>query len=353
MATKPRPVLVYGAYGFTGRIVLESLAERGIEFIVAGRNAGRVEAVAAASGAGHRVFDLDDVTATHRALSNVSLLLNAAGPFGSTAAPLLRACLRKRVHYLDVSGEVVPLEYAASLDAEAVARGVMILPGVGFDVVPSDCLAVHLAKRLPGATSLVLGIAGLNLLSRGSAYTFAEHAGLPVYVRKDGRLEPMRFRTQMRWLEYGHRRRPSIAVSWGDLVTAFRSTGIPDIEVYFEATFPRWLGVTGNQYFGWMYRSQAARAWLNAYASTMPDGPTLAERRAERVVITGEASVGRDRVRATVATPEAYSFTGIAASAVIEQVLAGAVKTGFQTPGTLLGADFVLSLDGVERKDLS
>jgi short subunit dehydrogenase-like uncharacterized protein len=239
------------------------------------------------------------------------------------------------------------------MDGEAAARGVMILPGVGFDVVPSDCLAVHLARRLPGATSLVLGIAGSNLLSRGSAYTFADHAGLPVYVRKEGLLEPMRFRTQMRWLNFGAEHRPSIAVSWGDLVTAFRSTGIPDIEVYFEATFPRWFGVTANQYLGWMYRSKLAKSWLTAYADTMPEGPTLEQRRAERVVITGEAALGRHRVRSTVSTPEAYSFTGVAAAAVIERVLAGAVKAGFQTPGALFGPDFVLSFEGVDREDLS
>jgi short subunit dehydrogenase-like uncharacterized protein len=346
-------VLVYGAYGFTGRILLENLAARGIPFVAAGRNAERVERVAAEFGSAHRVFDLDDERAMDRALSGVKVLLNAAGPFGTTTAPLLDACLRKRAHYLDVSGEVEPLEYAASLGAAAAARGVMILPAIGFDVVPSDCLALHLAQRLPGATSLVLGVAGSNLLSRGSAYTFAQHAGVPVYVRRDGVLEPMRFRTQMRWMDFGTERRPTIAVSWGDLVTAFRTTGIPDIEVYFEATFPRWLGVTGNQYVGWMYRSAFAKAWLNAYASTMPDGPTPEQRRAERVTITGEASLGRRRVRATMVTPEAYSFTGVAASAVVARVLGGDVEPGFQTPATLLGSDFVLSLEGVERRDLS
>ena len=347
------PILVYGAYGFTGRILLENLAARGIAFVAAGRNAERVRRVASEFGAASRVFDLDDEAATNRALSGVSLLLNAAGPFGATAAPLLKACLRKRVHYLDVSGEVAPLEYAASLDERAASRGVMILPGVGFDVVPSDCLALHLSRRMPEATSLVLGIAGSNLLSRGSAFTFAQHAGVPVYVRKDGALEAMRFRTQMRWMEFERERRPTIAVSWGDLVTAFHTTGIPDIEVYFEATFPRWLGVTSNQYLGWVARSPWAKAWLTAYASTMPDGPTPEQRGAERIVITGEASSGRRRVRATMVTPEAYSFTGVAASAIVERVLRGDIKPGFQTPAALLGPDFVLSLDGVERRDLS
>ncbi|HXN30535.1 MAG TPA: saccharopine dehydrogenase NADP-binding domain-containing protein [Polyangiaceae bacterium] len=346
-------LLVYGAYGFTGRLVLENLKARGIGFVVAGRDERRVAQVASELGSPHRVFALDDSRRLDRALSGIGVLLNAAGPFLRTTAPLLGACLRRGIHYLDLSGEVRPLEHAASLDADARKRKVMILPGVGFDVVPSDCLAVHLAHRMPGAQALTLSISGSNLLSRGSAFTFAEHAGIPVYVRKSGLLEPMLFRTQMRWVDFGFDIRPAIAVSWGDLVTAFRSTGIPDIEVYFEATTPRWMGISGNQYFGWMFRQPWMRSWLKAYASSVPEGPTSDARRRERVVIVGEASRSGRRVRARLTTPEAYTFTGTAAAAIVERVLGGLVAHGFQTPGALLGADFVLSLDGVCREDLS
>jgi short subunit dehydrogenase-like uncharacterized protein len=348
-----RTLLVYGAYGFTGRLLLENLRERGIPFIAAGRDERRVAAVASEFGAPSRVFALDDDVGADLALSGVDVALNAAGPFVSTTAPFLKACLRNRVHYLDVSGEVGPMDQAAQLDAKARSRDVMILPGVGFDVVPSDCLAMHLAKRLPNARELVLSISGSNLLSRGSARAFAEHAGVPVYVRKDGVLEPVLFRAQMRFVDFGFDTRPAIAVSWGDLVTAFRSTGIPNIEVYFEATTPRLLGVLGNQYLFWLFRTSRAKAWFKAYAETVPDGPTPEARRSETAVIVGEAFARGRRVRSRLVTPEAYTFTGIAGAAVVARVLDGAVATGFQTPGTLLGADFVLTLPGVRREDLS
>lgn len=348
-----RSLLVYGAYGFTGRIVLEHLRRRGLDFVVAGRDEARARAAAAAFGVAHRVFSLDDARAIDRGLAGARVLLNAAGPFSSTAKPLLDACLRKRVHYLDVCGELAPLEHAASLDDAAKKRGVMLLPGVGFDVVPSDCLAVHLARRLPGATALSLGIAGMNLVSRGSAATFAEHAGTPVYVRKEGRLEPILFRTQMRWVDFGDGTRPVVAVTWGDLATAFRSTGIPNIEVYFESTLPRLLGVATNQLYGFMLRSEVAKSWLRRAAATLAEGPSAERRAAERVTLVGEATRNGRSVRSRLVTPEAYTFTGMTAAAVVERVFAGAVEPGFRTPGQLFGPDFVLSLGGVVREELS
>ena len=132
--------------------------------------------------------------------------------------------------------------------------------------VPSDCLAVHLLERLPSASRLILSISASNLLSRGSASTFAEHAGTWVHVRRDGALEPVRLRTQIRWVDFGGGARPTIAVSWGDLVTAFQSTGIPNLEVYFEATAFRWTAVTANQFFNWALRDPGLKSWFEALA---------------------------------------------------------------------------------------
>jgi short subunit dehydrogenase-like uncharacterized protein len=343
--------MIYGASGFTGRLILDSLRDLGIPFIAAGRNAEKLASIGAEYDAPIRVFDLGDPARVEAALSGAAVLLNAAGPFGVTTAPLLRACLGAGVHYLDVSGEVSPLDLASRLDDAARARKIMVLPAAGFDVVPSDCLAVHLARRLPGADELTLSIEGSNLMSRGSALTFAAHAGVPVLSRREGRLEPMRYRTQMRWTDFGDGPRPTIATSWGDLVTASRSTGIPNIEVYFEATPPRLWTVGGNQYFGWMMRSWARR-WFQSLAEMMPEGPPPDVRSAHSARIVGEARRGQARVRAIVETKEAYSFTGIAAAAVVERVLGGEVRCGFQTPGTLFGPDFVLEL-GAVRRDLS
>jgi short subunit dehydrogenase-like uncharacterized protein len=344
-------VLVYGATGFTGQLILEQLRALHVPFVAAGRNEARLRAVGEAFRAPVRVFGLDDQSGVERGLSGMSILLNSAGPFGATTAPLIRGCLGAGAHYLDVSGEVAPLDLASRLDAAARARGIMVLPAVGFDVVPSDCLAVHLARRLPDADELTLSIEGSNLMSRGSALTFAEHAGIPVLARRAGKLEPMRYRAQMRWTNFGDGARPTIATSWGDLVTAYHSTRIPNIEVYFEATPPRVLTIGGNQMFGTVMRP-LLRPWFKFLAGMMPEGPSPDVRARHSARIVGEARKGTRRVRSMLVTREAYSFTGIAAAAVIREVLQGAVAPGFQTPGALFGPDFPLAL-GAERHELS
>lgn len=345
-------VLVYGANGYTAQLFLPRLRELGIDAIAAGRSAAAIGEVAGQFGLSHRVFGLDDPAIIDREIRGARLLLNAAGPYTRTAQPLIDACLRQRVDYLDLSGELEPLSYAASSGTIARELGVMLLPAVGFDVVPSDSLAVHLAARLPDAERLVLSISASNLLSRGSAATFVEHAGTYVHVRRDGVLEPIRFRTQTRFTNFGNGDRPTIAVSWGDLVTAYHSTGIRNIEVYFEATAFRWFAVTANQYWGWALRGGAAKSMLTQLTRILPEGPSEAERQRESSVIVGEAHRGHERRRTRLVVPEAYTFTAEIGCRVIEAVLRGQRRPGFQTPAGLLGADFVLGSPSVKREEL-
>jgi short subunit dehydrogenase-like uncharacterized protein len=347
-----RKVLVYGGNGYTAKLLLPRLKALGVDVIAAGRSAAAVAETAGELGLSRRVFALSDPKRIDDNLEGATLLLNAAGPFVNTARPLIDACLRQRVDYLDLSGELEPLAYAAECSEFARCLGVMLLPAVGFDVVPSDCLSVHLLERLPSATRLTISISASNLLSRGSASTFAEHAGTWVHVRRDGALEPVRLRTQMRWVDFGSGMRPTIAVSWGDLVTAFRSTGVPNIEVYFEATAFRWTAVTTNQMYNWALRSTAIKSWFGALARAIPDGPTREERVRERSVIVGEVTDGIRRRRSRLVTPEAYTFTADIASRVIDEVLRGKRDAGFQTPGRLFGPDFVLRAEGATREVL-
>src|SRR5690606_19948037 len=143
-----------------------------------------VEGVARRFGLGHRVFGLKEPGALDEQLRGVALVLNAAGPYVRTAQPFIDACLRCRVDYLDLTGEIAPLEYARPCDAFARSQGVTLLPAVGFDVVPTDCLAVRVAELLPHAESLTIGIAPSNLISRGSLSSLVAQAGVPVKVRR-------------------------------------------------------------------------------------------------------------------------------------------------------------------------
>ena len=104
---------------------------------------------------------------------------------------MVDACLHTGTHYLDLTGEIPVYEAIASRDAEAKARGVMLLPGTGFDVVPTDCLALHLKQRLPSATRLSLAFHGEGPagLPPGTQKTAIELAPYGDRVRRNGRLE--------------------------------------------------------------------------------------------------------------------------------------------------------------------
>lgn len=347
-------LLLYGATGYTGRLILAELLAHGVRPIVAGRDARKLAELAAAHGLRHRVAWLDDPGSLVDCLDGVRAVLHAAGPFSATARQMVNACLHVGVHYLDVTGEVPVLEATAARHADAAKRGVMLMPAIGFDVVPSDCLAAHVARRLPHARRLALGFTGLELATRGSARTFVQLPASAPRVRRHGALELVTPGTRERRFDYGTGPSASACVVWGDLVTAFYTTGIPDIEVYFEVTPALRVSMTSARLFGWLLATPPWQAYLRAATELLPEGPTPAERAAITMTIVAEAehADGR-RVVSRLRTPEAYTFTGTCATAVARRVLAGDVEAGFQTPGRHFGPDFVLGLPGVAREDVA
>ena len=210
-------LLIYGATGYTGRLIAGVARERGLRPLLGGRNEAKLAAVSEELGFDYRVAGLDSADELDAALIDVSVVLNAAGPFSRTWRPVVDACLKNRAHYLDISGEIPVIEGLVRLDARARERGLMIMPGVGFDVVPSDCLAAHVARRLPGARRLWLGLTGLAFATRGSAKTLAEHAG-EVHVRRDGVITPLVPGSLRRSFDYGDGERESLNVSADDVI---------------------------------------------------------------------------------------------------------------------------------------
>jgi short subunit dehydrogenase-like uncharacterized protein len=346
----PGTFLLYGATGYTGRLLARAARERGARPVLCGRDGNALSRLAAELGLEYRVARLED--GLDEALRGARAILHAAGPFSGTFRPMVEACLRAGTHYLDLSGEVQAIEGVRQYDARARQRGVMLMPGVGFDSVPSDCLAAHLARRVPGARRLVLGISGLELISRGSLRTLAEGAGQAVHIRRSGCLTEVPPGSLLRELDFGEGPRPSVALSWGDVATAYYSTAIPDIEVYCEATPALHMLLLANRSFGPLLATPAGRRWLEFQTRAFPAGPTDTQRAGRRAVIVAEVedATGR-RVRARLRTPEAYTFTCTTALAILERVLAGDVEPGFQTPARVYGPDFVLPFAGVSRED--
>jgi short subunit dehydrogenase-like uncharacterized protein len=347
-------LLIYGATGYSGRLIAAAARRRGRRPILAARNAGLLHQVGQTLGLETRPFALDEPRRIDRALDGVAAVLHTAGPFASTAAPMVEACLRNGVHYLDLTAEIDVFEALRRHGEEARACGVVLLPGVGHAVVASDCLAVHTAARVPNASVLRLAIGGLAQLSRGSTRALVSHAGEPVRVREHGRLRALDGPSRERRFDFGNGPRPALSVGWADLATAYHSTRIPNIETYFEAIPMLRAMLVANRVFASLLRSPFARAAMLAQCELLPEGPDADERAARRSVIVAEVEdPDGHRAESRLFTPEVYASTAEAAVAVADRVLAGAVASGFQTPGGALGGDFVLSLPGVIRQDLA
>ncbi len=345
--------LIYGANGYTGRLCAERAVELGLKPVLAGRNGEEVRGVAERLDLEWRRFALASPEATADGLSGVAAVLHAAGPFSATASPMVTACLKAGAHYVDVTGEISVFEALAALDAKAQAAGIALLPGAGFDVVPSDCLAAHVARRLSGATRLRLSIGGFGGFSRGTARTMIEAAGTGTQVRRDGRLVELKAAPTAE-ADFGSGPRPTIGVSWGDVATAWRSTGVRDIEVFLEAS---WLVRRGATLPGFIRRAlgfPAVQSWLKRQVDRrLPEGPTPAERARGRSLFLAEAwdAAGR-RATARLETAEAYTLTARTAVEIARRAAASEVRPGYQTPATAFGPDFILEFHGSERVDL-
>jgi short subunit dehydrogenase-like uncharacterized protein len=220
----------------------------------------------------------------------------------------------------------------------------MLLPGAGFDVVPTDCLAAHLARRLPGARSLVLAIAGLDRPSRGTARTMLEHAASA--GRRGGA-------PAIRTFDLGFGPVTGISVPWGDTFTAPRSTGIPEVTTYLVAGPAFRALVRAGPWVAPLLASGRVRDLLALAMAGGEEGPSQEKRAARRSVVLGEATdANGHRVAALQRHPDGYTLTALAAVELAGRALGGEARPGWQTPATAFGPDLVLALPGVTREDL-
>jgi short subunit dehydrogenase-like uncharacterized protein len=346
------PLFIYGATGYTGRLIVEQAVASGLRPVLGGRDRRKLEALADSHGLEARAAELADAPALRAALRGARVVLNAAGPFSATLDPLTEACLAAGAHYLDITGELEVIERAARKHESARAAGVMLMPAVGFDVVPSDCLAAHVAASCAGARELRIAIAGLDLVSRGSARTILERVGQGIVVRRGGRLTtlPGQAPEALADFDFGGGPRRCAAVSWGDVASAFYTTGIPDVAVYFEATAPVRLSLAWERVWGGLAGRGPFRPLAERATALLPEGPSAARRGRQSIVLLAEARADGRAVRARLRTPEVYGFTAVTAVAIAARVLGGDFEVGFQTAARVYGADFVLSLPGVERE---
>ena len=323
-------ILIYGATGYTGKLVAMQARETHLSFEVAGRNGPQVTALAEQLDVPCRIFALDDPETIIASLAGVTAVLNCAGPFASTARPLMQACIACGVHYLDITAEYKVYALAEAWSERAAAAGVMLLPGVGWDVVPSDCLAMYLAAKVDQPQSLRIALQVANSMSRGSTTSVGEILGVGLLVRAEGTIvakpdaAPARF-------DFGAGLVDSVPLSFGDLVTAWKSTGIPNIAMF--------VNIKENV--------------MPEGVAAMPEGPSLEERAANRACAVAEVTgIDGAVVRARIDTINGYSYTPLAAVEALRLLAAGQFKPGFQTPATVFGAGFAVSIADTRIVDL-
>lgn len=345
--------MIYGANGYTGRLVAVEALRRGHRPTLAGRSAEELAELGSNLGLPWRTFPLDDERALRRGIEDQELVFHAAGPYVHTAAPMLAACLDVGAHYVDITGEIPVYQEQFARDEEARRRGIAILPGAGFDVVPSDCLAKYVAERLPGATRLELAIAGARTTSPGTARSIVESLQRGGLVRKGGELVPWRLGEGARSVRFVDGSvRTVLPIPWGDLETAWRSTGIPDIVTLMEQPpgadgLIRLLAPVAVP----ALRSEGLRRMVVRILGAAAEGPSVEERRTARTHFRARATAPDGRqAEAWLEAPEAYEFTARSAVRIVERILAER-PVGTLTPSLAFGADFVLQIPGVERFD--
>ena len=341
--------MIYGANGFTGRMMVEEAVRRGLRPVLAGRSAAALKDIAAPHGLPVRAFSLDDPQAVRSGLNGIGLVLHCAGPFSATCAPMLDACLEVGAHYLDITGEIDVFAHCHGQDARAKAQGVVVLPGSGFDVVPTDCLAAQLKRELPGADALVLAFEAGGGPSPGTAKTGVEGLGSGGRVRINGAMTRVPLAWKTRTFERDGEQRFAMTIPWGDVYTAFLSTGIPNIEVYMGVP-PATAGrLRRLRLLGPLLGLGPVQAFLKAQVARRVRGPSESTRGKTGCVVWGEARDGEGReVKRRLRTPNGYEMTVTAALGIVERLLGGQRPAGgYYTPSQLMGANYVLGLPGV------
>ncbi|MGY2397605.1 saccharopine dehydrogenase family protein [Pseudomonas sp. SDO5271_S396] len=317
-----KTLMIYGATGYTGRMAAQHAKHLGLNLVLAGRNAERLASLAVELDAPCRVFTTDAAQ-----LEGIDVLRNFAGPFAQTAGALMRACIANGTDYLDITAEINVYRLAEQLGAEA---DVMLLPGVGWDVVPTDCLAMHVASRVQTPQSIKIALQVPGAMSRGSAMSVGEIIGAGVMARIEGELVATPD-AQSQHLDFGDGLALCTPLSFGDLVTAWHSSAIPNISMFVH--------ISGE-------------AFPEGDLSLLPDGPTQAQRDAHRARAVAEVTgINGSVARSVIETVNGYSYTPLAAVEAARRVLDGERRSGFETPAKLFGVGFAQTIFGTQIID--
>jgi len=345
-----KQIVIYGSYGYTGWLISELASKSSYNVLLAGRNGSKLKKQAETLGLPFETASLDRPDDLDRLLDNASVVIHCAGPFHQTWKPMLDACIRNSCHYLDITGEITVFEGIKSRDKEIRGAGLMAMPGTGFDVVPTDCMALYLKKKLPDAISLELAFMGLGGgVSHGTAQTMADNLGSGSLIRENGKIKKVPAAYKVKEIDFGRGTKTAASIPWGDVSTAHFTTGIPNITVYtaMKRSAVRMLKL--SNYLGAILRLSAVKSFIKKWISKNVDGPDSESREEGISVVWGRAENEKGKAKtARLITQEGYTLTAKTAFLTAQKVTAGNFKTGYQTPAAVYGETFILELDRTE-----
>lgn len=346
--------MIYGANGYTGELIAREAVRRGLTPVLAGRSREKVTALANELHLEARAFGLDTPEQIALELKGIDLVMHCAGPFSITAAPMMAACIAADAHYLDITGEISVFEHAQTLNLQARQKGIVICPGVGFDVIPTDCVAAALKAALPDATHLSLGFDADSSLSPGTAKTSVEGLAQGGKMRRNGRIVTVPLAYEVRRIDFGNGIRHAMTIPWGDVATAYHTTGIPNIEVFIPGSLPMIYGAKAANLARPLLALAPVQRALKAGMDKLITGPDDEKRAGKATYVWGEARNAKGEIKtARVRTENVYSLTITGSLAVIEHLMKNRPDGGAYTPAKLVGAHLVTTLPGSGAMQIS
>jgi short subunit dehydrogenase-like uncharacterized protein len=337
-----KKILIYGASGYTGKLLAKHLVHKGLRPVLAGRSS-KVEQIGQELNCPTRIFSTEDA-ADH--LADIDVLVNVAGPFSATQDGLIKGCLRTKTHYLDIAGEFAEMEQAFKYHSEAQQAGIVILPAAGFGVVPTDVAAKIAGDQIEDPTQLTIIYATLGGASRGTLKTVLKDIQKPGHILKDGKHQkalPAQSELKVDILDKSFK---TVYNPWrADLFTAHKSTGIKNIETYSE--FPGFVVSMMKGKLNWL-RNLILKRLINF----LPEGPS------EKALAKGstyvKAIAKNDRGEMGIVElkgPEAYRFTVLSIHKMINLIWGAIDEKGYLTP-SMLGTDWIFAVEEIDIKVL-
>jgi short subunit dehydrogenase-like uncharacterized protein len=334
--------MIYGANGFSGSLAVEEACKRGLTPILAGRSQS-VKDLAQAKNLEFQIFSLSSVNEVASQIKGMSVVANCAGPFSETAEVMIQACILAKVHYIDITGEISVYDYANQCDREAVSAGIVLCPGVGSDVIPTDCLAKYLKDECPNATHLKMGWHHTgSKASKGTAKTAAQGLFLGGKVRKDGKIIEVPLAYKEKVIDFGLGKFNTMTIPWGDVFTAYHSTGIPNIEFYYSRSpksvkkikrYRRFIGLFNYKWVIKLLQNWIERNWKQ---------PTVEIRKKGKSFFWGEVKGSDGKIfTARFSTGDGYNVTAVGVAVVAEYLLQDHTQKGYYTPSILMGKELV------------